>query len=119
MQYTDDLFKINLSRAIKESGLSNAEIARRVNVGRSTITQWVKGVSSPTQSKIIKIARTLNQEPSWFFIEHSKDEEITKSGLNQKQLTIARTIDPDISEDHLKQILTYIHFIQEHEANAN
>ncbi|EHN59065.1 helix-turn-helix domain-containing protein [Oenococcus kitaharae] len=118
MQYTEDLFRKNLFDAVVESNLSNAEIARRIDVSRSTITKWLKGVSSPTQSKIIHIARTLNKEPSWFFIDHSVNQ-AQIANLNQAQLLIANTIDPAISEEDLKQILTYIRFVQDKQGQAD
>ncbi|WP_186433124.1 helix-turn-helix domain-containing protein [Oenococcus oeni] len=114
----DDIFRTNLENAINESGLTNAEIARRIGVGRSTITQWLKGVSSPTQSKIVKIAVTLNKEPSWFFIDNTKKQRVINN-LTDKQLTLAMSVDPDITDEQLQQAINYVRFMKEQEDKKN
>lgn len=37
----------NLQQAIKEAGLTQAELARRLNLGEAQLSRWCRGVSTP------------------------------------------------------------------------
>lgn len=53
------MFHENLRISRKEKGLSQEELAIRLNVVRQTISKWEKGLSVPDAYMLIKIAETL------------------------------------------------------------
>lgn len=64
-----------LDYLISESGLSRAEVARRAGIGRSQITDLIKGrTSEPTISKAKAIADALGVSVQ-FFIDMMDDDD--------------------------------------------
>lgn len=61
----DNKFKIRLRQAIDESGLSQAEVARRAGIGRNSITAYLKGRYLAKQQYLGALARVLNVNEGW------------------------------------------------------
>ena len=117
-----DTFRKRFAQAIEESGLSQREIARRMNISPSTITGWLKKRTNVDTDQIVNIASVLHKDPSWFFIDDSDKEKITKT-LSDNQLTLAMSVDPDISDEQLQQAIDYVRFMKaqedkQHDANG-
>lgn len=53
-------FKKNLAIYIKKSGITQAELASKIGVGRSNITNWLNGNSIPDLDVINRICAVLN-----------------------------------------------------------
>jgi transcriptional regulator with XRE-family HTH domain len=53
-------FKANLKFILKRFGITQAEIALRLNIGQSTISNWLKGLGSPTVDNLVKIHQIFN-----------------------------------------------------------
>ena len=49
----------NLSRILKERGVTQAELARRLGIARAGINKYVQGVAAPSPRNIVRIARAL------------------------------------------------------------
>lgn len=58
-------FAANLRAAMADAGIGNAELARRVKVGASTVGDWVSGRSAPSLENITLVAREVRQSVSW------------------------------------------------------
>lgn len=58
-------FKDRLQQAIKESGLSNSEVARRSGIARGSITDYLKGRYEAKQDKVYDLAKVLGVDSSW------------------------------------------------------
>lgn len=46
----------------KERGISQAELAKRLNVSRQAVSKWEQGSSSPDTAKLIQLAEILDTE---------------------------------------------------------
>lgn len=66
-------FRIVFSKLVDQSGYTDAEIARRLEVNRSTIGRWKSGEQSPPLSKIKDIAMLFGVKPM-VFVEDSPIE---------------------------------------------
>ncbi|MFB5761066.1 LexA family protein [Paenibacillus medicaginis] len=60
------------SRLVEKSNYSDAEVARRLSVNRSTISRWKSGEQSPALSKIKEIADLLEVNPM-VFVDDSQE----------------------------------------------
>ena len=73
----------NLKNLRKAKGLSQEELAQKLNVVRQTISKWEKGTSVPDSEMLIKIAEALDTTPAYLMgweIEHeNKEKPITNT----------------------------------------
>lgn len=58
--YDNSIFANNLKRRLEEKDISGAELARRLNVSKAAVSDWLKGKSLPRVDKIDKICIILN-----------------------------------------------------------
>lgn len=63
-----DAYCWNLRTALKESGLSRAELAARLGVKAATIKSWVVGRRSPTVRRLLDLAGVLGLDPGRLFV---------------------------------------------------
>nr|WP_243464817.1 XRE family transcriptional regulator [Limosilactobacillus reuteri] len=54
-----------MKEALANSGLSQAELARRANIGRNSISDYLKGKYEAKQDKLHSLARVLNVDEGW------------------------------------------------------
>ena len=54
--------RITIRAARVNSSLTQLELAKAINVDRSTVINWENGVSYPTIDKAIQMCTVLNQE---------------------------------------------------------
>jgi repressor LexA len=64
-----DTFRKVFSNLVEKSGYSDAEIARRLGVNRSTISRWKSGEQSPPLPKVKEIANFFGVSPMVFVDE--------------------------------------------------
>lgn len=62
-----EAIRLNLARFIAESGLSKIEIARRLGINRSALTDWTSGKKTPNITRIAELCQILGRVPSDFF----------------------------------------------------
>lgn len=55
------MLKDNIKSARKSKGLSQEELAIKLNVVRQTISKWEQGLSVPDSEMLISISETLKQ----------------------------------------------------------
>jgi transcriptional regulator with XRE-family HTH domain len=55
-----DRFRQNLSRIMSEQGITQASLARTMEVSRVAVHAWIWGTCFPETSRLIKLAQTLN-----------------------------------------------------------
>ena len=58
-------FQNRLKEALDSSGLSQAELARRANIGRNSISDYLKGKYEAKQDKLHALAQVLNVDEGW------------------------------------------------------
>lgn len=79
----------------KENGLTQEQLADKINVTKSRVSNWEQGINRPDADIIGNICRTLNVSPSDLLDIHLTDDELnvhekkvikayrTKKGLQQ------------------------------------
>lgn len=55
-----DRFRHNLARVMAERGITQASLARTMDVSRVAVHAWIWGTCFPETSRLIKLAQTLN-----------------------------------------------------------
>ncbi len=55
-----DKFERNLKIMLQEKGINQAELARRLNTGKSTISGWLKAHKEPSLTSIYKLLQELD-----------------------------------------------------------
>src|SRR3954452_16010229 len=55
-----DRFRQNLSRIMAEQGITQASLARTMEVSRVAVHAWIWGTCFPETARLIKLAQTLN-----------------------------------------------------------
>jgi transcriptional regulator with XRE-family HTH domain len=65
----------NINLAHADSGLSWAEVARRVGVESPHLWRWRTAVNRPSDVHLDKLAAVYGRALSWFFDEHDLTEE--------------------------------------------
>jgi len=57
MCHTDDMRSCDIVKALREDGVSQAELACRAGVSRETISRWESGANEPSLESLIRLAR--------------------------------------------------------------
>lgn len=60
-----DLTAERIKQRRKELGLSQEDLALKLNVDRTTVAKWESGNNNLKQSKVKEIAKALNCSPVW------------------------------------------------------
>ena len=79
------MFQNNLKALRKEKGITQEELAARLNVVRQTVSKWEKGLSVPDSDLLIKLAEILDVPVSRLL--GSKIEAETKPDALAEQLS--------------------------------
>ena len=60
-----DIIKARLKEAIKQSGLSQTELANRLSVTQSCVAHYVKGDSIPSLETFALLCKELDEDPAY------------------------------------------------------
>lgn len=77
-------FKQRLKVAMESKNISQAELARKMNLSEATISSWIKGKYQATEENLEKLGYVLNVNPVWLM---GLDVEIDKNINNYKDNT--------------------------------
>lgn len=80
-----------IKQAIKESGMTQEKFSKKINSGRSMISQWIIGKRNPSLRSLEKIAMATGK-PLSFFVENSGNTQVGDNntvGNNNNADTIA------------------------------
>lgn len=73
-------------RSLREStGLTQAEIARRLGISRSGVNAWEMGLSVPSTQYIVELARNFGVSTD-YILGMKETSTISVNGLSQKQV---------------------------------
>lgn len=72
-----DLFARNLNLIMERRGISQADIARALDVSTAIVSGWCQGKKMPRMDKVTKLADLLHVKISDFLSENGLDESIT------------------------------------------
>ena len=78
-------FAVRLKRLRKDAGITQEELARVLNVGRSTISEYERGVIEPKRKTLVDLAFYFGVPIEYFFI---KEEIINTTKMLKQKFTI-------------------------------
>ncbi|MFB5952126.1 helix-turn-helix domain-containing protein [Klebsiella pasteurii] len=96
-----------LSRLLKETGWSQAELARRVGVTQQTVQQWVNGKSTPKPTSIDRLVEVTGHAPYWFMLPPDEGDQVVTPGamkLGPMQLDLLKTFNAFPEEDQQQML---------------
>jgi len=110
-------FQNRLRQAMKEKNISQAELARRTNIGRNSISDYLNGKYEAKQDKVYLLANALGVDEGWLIgFDTSKEKVIADQPSNPPKNNetsefaevLAAHIDKDATEEEIEEILAYI-----------
>jgi len=108
-----EAIRASLERHIAESGYSQKEVAEKLGVSKSSVTNWIKGKNSPDVELVLPICKLLNISVREFYGEPDIEEpKITKkapSDLSEEAQKIAKSYEKltEHGKGAVKAILGY------------
>jgi len=104
-----------LSSRIKQarikSGISQAELARRMNISRASVSIWESG-GNVSQDNIVKLAGLLKVTPEWLQYDVSArpevDVEMLKNCLVKTEL-MSKKLDVELNQDQQARLAAYLY----------
>ena len=97
--------RASLEKYISASGYTQKEIAEKLGVSKSSITNWLKGKNSPDANLVMPICKLLNITVGQFYGEDEAFEE--KSDTTKKENA------PSVSEEAMKLAMDYDGFMDD------
>lgn len=70
---TTSVFAGNLRTAQALANTTTEALARQLNVGLRTVQRWRSGTTEPGGEALVALAVALEQEPGWFYTDHSAE----------------------------------------------
>ncbi|QZG76894.1 helix-turn-helix domain-containing protein [Klebsiella michiganensis] len=96
-----------LSRLLKETGWSQAELARRIGVTQQTVQQWVNGKSTPKPASIDSLVKVTGHPPYWFMLPPDEGDQVVTPDamkLGPMQLDLLKTFNAFPEEDQQQML---------------
>lgn len=99
--------------AVKKTGLTNQEFCKKVGIGESVISRWLKGDRNPSITSLKKIAKA-TKTPLEYFINNNQKifDNSNNSGIIGSNNTIDNT-KVELIEEKLKRHELEINLLQE------
>lgn len=94
----------NISKYLKENNISRAELAKRLDVGYTTVSDWINAKTYPRIDKIEMMANMWNIQKSDLVEEEST--------ISDKANVIAAHIEDDVTDEEMDEILNFIDYIK-------
>ena len=108
-----EAIRASLEHHIAESGYSQKEIAEKLGVSKSSVTNWIKGKNSPDVELVLPICRLLNISVREFYgepdIEDTPTIKKSPSDISEEAQKIARSYEKmtDHGKGAVRAILEY------------
>lgn len=64
-KFSNDKIKERIIEAIKQSGLSQTEIAKKLNLSQSTIAHYIKGDIMPSLETFVRLCILIDASPNY------------------------------------------------------
>ncbi|MDT2829015.1 helix-turn-helix transcriptional regulator [Enterococcus viikkiensis] len=98
-----------IAKLRERRGLSQAQLAKELKVGTSTLGMWETGKRRLKDDTLKMIAEYFNVSSDYLLGIDSKNA----APSNFKVETVAAHIDDDVSDEQMEDILNYIDFIKQ------
>lgn len=83
-----DRFRHNLARVMAEQGITQASLARTMEVSRVAVHAWIWGTCFPETSRLIKLAQTLNVTVGALLEHEGPQEQVASDTSNEEVLLL-------------------------------
>ena len=97
-----------IAKLREKRGLSQSQVAKDLNVATSTIGMWETGKRGLKDDNLKMIAEYFGVSSDYLLGIKSKD---SANGISNAE-TVAAHIDGDVSDDEMKEILSFIDYIK-------
>ena len=77
-------FRHRLKQSIEEKGISASELSRISGVGKSDISNYLKGIYVAKQDKCYLLAKALNVDPGWLMTGYEPNSQIENIQFSDK-----------------------------------
>lgn len=94
-------FKVRLKEALEKTGMKQADLVRKTNITKGTISGYLTGKYKPKQKNIYKLADALNVNIDWLMGFEDVDIKIMQQPLYLKKITLLLS---DLSESERKKL---------------
>lgn len=71
----------------EQNGLSQAQLARKLSVSRSSVNAWELGISAPTIQYVIEMARLFRVSTD-YLLDVETEQKLTLNGLSSEEISI-------------------------------
>jgi transcriptional regulator with XRE-family HTH domain len=88
-----ELFAINLRKRAADLGISNAEVARRLDISERRYGHYIRGDREPDFATLLKISRILQTSPDHLLGFDQEPEQDERAKLRDKMLAAAARLD--------------------------
>ncbi|MDT2597663.1 helix-turn-helix transcriptional regulator [Enterococcus dongliensis] len=102
------MFGQKLIELRKQKKLTQADMAKILGVARTTYSSYEQGRRTPDVELQNKIADFFGVTLDYLHGREAKEE----SELSSNQMTVAAHIDDDVSDEEMKEILSFIDYIK-------
>ena len=104
-----EAIRASLERHISESGYSQKEIAEKLGVSKSSVTNWIKGKNSPDVELVLPICKLLNISVREFYGEPDLGETpATKKAPSVSDEARKAAKDYDSLDHHGKRVVRLV-----------
>lgn len=79
----------------KESGLTQEQLAQKINVTKSRVSNWEQGINRPDADILAELCKALNVSPSVLLNVHLTDEELNEQ---ERKVVNAYREKPDLRQ---------------------
>lgn len=76
----------------RKSGLTQEELAEKINISRQSLSKWELGTSTPDTENILKLSRVFNVSTDYLLLDEKSSEEPKKNLKLRKSLSLALII---------------------------
>lgn len=96
-----------IAKLRERRGLSQAQLAKELNVATSTLGMWETGKRGLKDDTLKMIAEFFGVSSDYLLGIENRNDSFPKSKIE----TVAAHIDDDVSDDEMKEILSFIDYI--------
>ena len=100
-----------IKKARIKAGISQAELARRMNISRASVSIWESG-GNVSQDNIIKLASLLKVTPEWLQYDVSARPEVDVEMLKNclvKTEHMSKKLSVDLNQDQQARLAAYLY----------
>ncbi|MBE7092995.1 MAG: helix-turn-helix transcriptional regulator [Clostridiales bacterium] len=102
-------FAQRLKEAMEMRNIKQAQLAQKCNIGKSSISTYLKGKYLPKYDSIVKLADALNVSPKWLAGE---DDSIVDTNITDDQLKFALfNAKEGVTDQMLEEVKSFADYI--------